>query len=293
MVGSFRTYLINNEQGPVTLAFLLSMLGHIILVVLIVWHPEFTSESPFIPSVIDVQMVDVAEIPEAASSASKSAKTQVSTKQAKAKEKPAPVDEKSPEVRTKDDKKAEVSIAKSPPKTKVAMKYKTFKPKRVLQKALENIEKQVEESPTRPLEDTIKRLREKVEKGEKSDNASTESVPENIKGARTGIFSKGSKQETELIDIYRTEIAYEIQKNWAYAEQLGGGEKNLVASIVIKVMPNGDITDIFFLDRSGNSYLDDSAYKAVVKSSPVRPHPPGLSRPYVELGLRFTPEGVQ
>jgi colicin import membrane protein len=292
MVGSFRTYLANNEQGPVTLAFLLSMLGHIILVVLIVWHPGFSSESPFIPSVIDVQMVDVAEIPETASSAGKSTKTQVSTKQTRIKEKPAPV-EKSPEVKTKDEGKAEISIAKTPPKAKVAMKYKTFKPKRVLQKALENIEKRVEESPTRPLEDTIKRLREKVEKEEKSESASTESVPENAKGARTGVFSKGSKQETELIDIYRTEIAYEIQKNWAYAEQLGGGEKNLVASIVIKVMPNGDITDIFFLDRSGNSYLDDSAYKAVVKSSPVRPHPPGLSRPYVELGLRFTPEGVQ
>jgi colicin import membrane protein len=58
-------------------------------------------------------------------------------------------------------------------------------------------------------------------------------------------------------------------------------------------MPNGEIKDIFFTDRSGNSYLDESAYKAIVKSNPVDPHPEGISKPYVNVGLRFTPEGVR
>ena len=42
-----------------------------------------------------------------------------------------------------------------------------------------------------------------------------------------------------------------------------------------------------------NPYLDDSAYKAIVKSSPVKPHPPKLNRTYIEMGLRFTPEGLR
>jgi len=93
--------------------------------------------------------------------------------------------------------------------------------------------------------------------------------------------------------MYRLEIAYAIQKNWAYADQLGGDKGTLVASIVMKVLPDGRIEDIFFTDRSGNPYLDESAYKAIVKSSPVRPHPNGLNQPYIEMGLRFTPKGVQ
>lgn len=84
-----------------------------------------------------------------------------------------------------------------------------------------------------------------------------------------------------------------MNKNWAFAQQLASGTGNLVASIVFKVMPDGSIEDIFFTDRSGNSYLDDSAYKAIVKSSPVKPHPEGLARAYIEMGLRFTPEGVR
>jgi colicin import membrane protein len=66
-----------------------------------------------------------------------------------------------------------------------------------------------------------------------------------------------------------------------------------MASIAFKVMPDGEVTDIFFTDRSGNAYLDDSAYKAIVKTSPVKPHPKGLLQPYIEMGLRFTPEGVR
>jgi colicin import membrane protein len=58
-------------------------------------------------------------------------------------------------------------------------------------------------------------------------------------------------------------------------------------------MPDGKIVDIFFTDHSGNAYLDDSAYKAIVKTSPVKPFPAALSRAYIEMGLRFTPEGVR
>ena len=58
-------------------------------------------------------------------------------------------------------------------------------------------------------------------------------------------------------------------------------------------MPNGEIKDLFFTDRSGNSHFDESAYRAVMKSNPVDPHPAGLIRPYVQMGLRFTPEGVK
>jgi colicin import membrane protein len=74
--------------------------------------------------------------------------------------------------------------------------------------------------------------------------------------------------------LYRLEVAFQIQKNWAFNEQLAGDDQSLVAAIVFKVMPDGEIRDIFFTDRSGNTYLDESAYKAIVKSNPVDSHPP-------------------
>jgi len=58
-------------------------------------------------------------------------------------------------------------------------------------------------------------------------------------------------------------------------------------------MPNGEIKDIWFDKRSGNSYFDESVQKAVMKSNPVRPHPPEVKRPFVDVGLRFTPEGIK
>jgi colicin import membrane protein len=97
----------------------------------------------------------------------------------------------------------------------------------------------------------------------------------------------------EIIDIYRVEIAYQVQRNWAFPDQLAGGRSDLQTLLVFKVMPNGEIKDLFFTDRSGNSHFDESAYRAVMKADPVEPHPKSVSRPYVQMGLRFTPEGIQ
>jgi len=54
---------------------------------------------------------------------------------------------------------------------------------------------------------------------------------------------------------------------------------------VFKVLPNGEITDIRFTERSNNSYLDESAYKAIVKSSPVAPHPPAIKEGFVVVAI--------
>jgi colicin import membrane protein len=220
-------------------------------------------------------------------------------KKAAAKEKAPVVKEKEAEVevapepqsQAETEKKAEVSVASKKKSSKTALKYKTFKSKKVIKNALKRVEKKVDTSP-KPLEDTLKKLREKVTK-EGRPKATGDSRETGTQVSKKGVYGTGSQKEIELIDLYRVEIAYTIQKNWAFAEQLSGGGKRLMAKIVFKVMPDGSIADIFFTDRSGNQYLDDSAYRAIVKSSPVKPHPDKLSLPYVEIGLRVSPEGVQ
>jgi colicin import membrane protein len=103
----------------------------------------------------------------------------------------------------------------------------------------------------------------------------------------------GGGRAVTLLDIYKVEIAFQVQRNWAFSESMAGGAKQLQTLIVFKVMPDGEIKDIRFTRKSGNRLLDESAYKAIVKSNPVDPHPAGLRRAYVEVPLRFTPEGIQ
>ena len=71
---------------------------------------------------------------------------------------------------------------------------------------------------------------------------------------------------------------------------MAGDTRGLESRLVIKIMPNGDITDVWFEKRSGNAYLDDSAYKTVMKSNPLPPLPAGY--PYYHLVVGFTPSGV-
>jgi len=201
-------------------------------------------------------------------------------------------------------KKAAAVADTPPPKPKTSLKKKTFKSTQVVKSAIEQLEKQVdaktdkktETAQPEPLKSALERLRQEVGKAEA--NRSTPSGKSTDQssgktGGKLGKFNENGKKTAELIDLYRIEIAYQIQKNWAFNEQMAGGDQSLVAAIVFKVMPDGEIRDIFFTDRSGNNYLDESAYKAIVKSNPVDGHPNGLAQPYVVMAIRFTPQGIR
>jgi len=287
MIPNTLSYAAKGRSGPYFWPFAISFATHFVLMAVVIWTPTWDSEPSYMPSIVDVQMVDLSDLGAAPAS-----------KDVAPKEEAPPVVEKkseaaeAPVLETESKAKPEVSVAKPRKKTKKALKYKTFKSKKVVKNALKRVEKKLDAQPPKPLEDTIKKLREKVAK-EGRPGPSGDTTVKSDKVGKSGVFGRGTRKEIELIDLYRLEIAYAINKNWAYAEQLSGSAKKLMASIAFKVMPDGDIVDIFFTDRSGNQYLDDSAFKAIKKSSPVKPHPEKLSRPYVEMGLRFTPEGVR
>jgi colicin import membrane protein len=84
---------------------------------------------------------------------------------------------------------------------------------------------------------------------------------------------------------------YRIRQNWAFNERLANAEKGIQARVLIKILQNGQIRDVWFETRSGNRYLDESALKAVKKSNPLPPLPKG----YVtyDVGLQFTPSGLK
>ncbi len=298
MIKFINAYTADGERSRLLWPFLISLAGHLLVFGFIIFKANFRPGIDFNPTAMNVQMVSLADLPAAAPPAKGQSNTGAPPEVEKSA--PAPREVPAKVESTQEKAEAEISIAPTPPKVKTALKYKTFKPDKVLEKTMQQLEKKMESSSPKPLEDTFKRLREQVARGEQSAGGdesggveATGNVAQGTGSAPVGpAIGGGGRGELELIDLYRLEIAYQVQKNWAFAEQMAGGGRKMMASIVFKVLPDGSIQDIFFTDRSGNSYLDESAYRAIVKSSPVKPHPAGLRVAYIEMGLRFTPEGV-
>lgn len=182
------------------------------------------------------------------------------------------------------------------PSHKSALKKKTYQADKVLESARSSIEKKVEKqaessepSPGKALDKALARLEKAVESqaGSRSGASSDLSPVSGVSG--NGV--KGTKTDYTAIDLYNLELMYRIQQNWAFNQRLARSEKAIEARVLIKILKNGQIRDVWFETRSGNSYLDDSALKAVKKSNPLPPLPKGYAT--YDIGLRFTPSGLK
>ncbi len=266
--------------------FGISLTAHLVLLGLLIHTPAWREPtSAFMPPVIDVHMVDLAELNPVAITkyAAKGKAVALGAEPATGKIETAPV------AGSQYTAEPEISVASVRMKNKRALKTKTFKSSKVLKNTLQRVKKKVAALPLKQLDDTLIRLREKLA-NEAQPVAGAKSAG---KGKQGKYYARGSKKEIELVNLYMVETAYTIQKSWAYSEQMAGGSGNLTTVVEFKVMPDGQITDININEKSGNQYLDDSALKAITKSSPVKPHPNKLSRPYVHMGINFGPKGVR
>ena len=273
---------IGNAPLTLFLPFAVSLVCHAIFFAILIYFPIHTPyNKKFLQSVINVSMVT---LPAQGSASGPAGQIGLKSK-----------------IQSTQTKKAQVS--KIPSKTvsvapkkgreiKESLKKKTFKPSKVVKSAITRIEKQVEDSRPDPVIEAINRLKTKVGSSEARDiGAKGEGLTGQGGNIPGGALTTGYLA-LKPINIYRVEIAYQIQKNWAFSESLAGGRTDLVVELAFSVMPSGEIKDIWFDTRSGNRYLDESAYKAVMKSNPVSPHPPGLSEKVVDVGLRFGPKGL-
>jgi len=192
--------------------------------------------------------------------------------------------------------KPEISTAPPKVKEKKSLKEATKDSHKMIERAIERIEKKVSEPDTSSVASAIDRLKKKFGEAESASprpGPSGSTAGQGGGGGFSGGGGGGGPGQIEPIDIYRATVASHVERNWAFSPQLAGSDKNLKVGLVFKVLPNGEITDIRYTERSNNPYLDDSAYKAIVKSSPVAPHPAIIKAPYVMVAIRFTPEGIR
>ena len=284
-------------QMPMVYPVAISLVCHLVFLLVFVITPGLRSEKPMASSVINVSMVSMKK------EAAATTKTPAAKKKSPTVMKPDTA--KKPVIRQPEKKavkKTTPKAAKPPPKPKTSLKKKTFKATQVVKAAIEQLETKAtspEPKPDaveEPLQSALERLRKEVgetEATQRTTAATSTPAAAGKSGGKSGPINEDGKKRAELIDLYRLEIAFQIQKNWAFNQQLAGGDQSLQAAIVFKVMSDGEIRDVFFTDRSGNTYLDESAYKAIVKSNPVDAHPNGLVQPYVVMAIRFTPQGIR
>lgn len=320
--------LPRSESSLLAWVMLGSLLCHIAVLALLIWVPAPRMQRLNMPGAINVDLVSlnppgpavgtrkghrkpvtkektekravkassekpVVETPPAPKEAVKTPVKKVEKKPPPEKE--APVEEK---IAVAPKPKEPKPVASEPPKVQPPPKKQTQLEPDSVKRAIKRIEKNVQRSSRQS--DLLKKALAKIkqEVGKASDENRVQDHSSDVTGSEGpdeagGGGGGGAAAAVELIDIYRVEIAHRVQNNWAYSSQLGDGGPAQRVSLVFKVNPNGEIYDIFFTERSGNHYLDDSALIAIEKSNPLPPFPAGLVRPFVEVGLRFSPQGVQ
>lgn len=261
--------------------FTISVACHIVFFLLLVLTSGTASYKRLSPGMIHVNLVSLSE--PAGKAAFEGLETPVPETKGKV-EKKVTVPERFPQQSSK--KVSTVIKTKkeiSEKKVKQSLKKKTFKPTKVVDNAIAQIKKKVEQTSSQQLQNTMERLAVQVKKGGGMGKGT----------AGTGYATGVGMQSSELLAVYAAEIYSNISKNWAFNEKFADGRKDLVALLGIRIMSDGEIKDVWFDRRSGNSYFDDQAQKAVLKTRYLPPIPEGFRKPFLEIGLRFTPSGLK
>jgi len=286
---------VGNHSPSIVLPFGISFLFHLVIIGVLIFMPQFGSRFKYRPGVVNVSLVSLPAPGPASAGPPASVVTSKPVEQKPPEKpvvkvpepKPAPVVKKPPEA---------VSLAPKPKKAKESLKQKTIDPKKMIDSAIERIEKKVDKTETDTVTAAIDQLKRKVAAAESQTGEGLEGTSGKAGTGPVGPAGGsgvGGARVQESILIYQAEIQYQIQKNWAFSQQLAGDNTQLEAILAIKVLRNGEIEDIWFDKKSGNTYLDESAYKAVVKSNPLPPLPNDFMHPIYKIGLRFGPRGLK
>ena len=172
-----------------------------------------------------------------------------------------------------DEKKEKKTIVKPKPPDPID-------PDKALDKAKENLEKEIENQNKTKIAQALNRIQKKVQdqgKAKQGEGSQASAGP-------------GKKGYTP-IDLYKMVLGSQIEQNWVFNDTLARLDQNLEVRILIKILKSGEIRDIIYETRSGNQYLDESAKKAIKKTNPLPPLPPGMYS--YDVVVIFTPKGLK
>ena len=259
----------------------LSILCHLLFFSSVIFLPQLQFDRAFIPSAVEVDLVSLP--PAGSRLPGRRVKVSPPARIEKTPEPVQPKQEPLSSAKTKPEAEPEqpVSVAPKQLEMKKSLKKKTFNASKVIKSAIAKIEEKAPKSRPHSVIQAIDKLQEEVD-----DEAGVV--------VRGGSAVGGANKRTlELLDIYNAEIWHQIQKNWAFSQEMVRGRTDLEATIIVKIMKKGEVRDMWFEKRSGNRYFDDSVFKAVKKSDPLPPLPDSYRGPFYEVGFRFNLSELQ
>lgn len=280
---------------------IISAAMHLILITVLVGMPSwFRPERTYFSSAYRVSLVDLPggrpgggqEGPGADNTGKKVAVTEVPQKTAPppAPAKPAPLEKPVAEP-----KKAGVSVTDAKEKkgaaAETARKEKKVDAEKAYASALNRIRDRVDEQRR---EEALARIRENLAgAGDTAGAGGAGSLPGGGAGGGGGGIGPGGGRIANLplnYRLYYQAIEQKIKSNWNLALPRGILEdmRGMEVVIGITIAADGEIIDVTFEQKTGNIYLDDSAYRAVKKSSPLPPFADyNIREPRFETGIVF------
>ena len=132
-----------------------------------------------------------------------------------------------------------------------------------------------------------------IEKAVSAIRQNQQDKPKTIAAVSTAAMAKMSESEVNSqTKEYIGVVWSRVKKNWTMPQALMPKE-NIETIIDVKISRSGALENMGFEKRSGNRYFDDSALRAVKKSSPFPPLPSWIMDKSIEIGIRFHSEELR
>ncbi len=171
-------------------------------------------------------------------------------------------------------------------------------PKKILDQQKKAEKKTVKDKPKKPekkvlqkqpsdFEQTLARLRQKVQEGPPSDL---------YKRSGPGRFGPGDGDSGAPMgpyERYLLEVVTIIRQNWSFTPQLIREKGDVKAYVALTIEPGGRVSGITLDKGSLSDYFNDTVIKAIEKSSPLPPVPEDVGSGSMRIGLVFTPQGIE
>ncbi len=278
---------ISNRRFAITFISLqgVSVLLHIGLMLILFFMQQHTFSSRKMPPSLQVDLVTYTpKLEDLLKSESKQPKKDA-TKKVEKRIKPKPVKKKKIKKKVVDVNPESVKTEeKKPVEKKISEPVQAEKE--------DDKAEEIEELEQEKIRDLLDEMREKVAEQEKLKDLleGDEAEEEGSQGLSRGRWSNITAES-----IYQGIFSTMIQKKWVFNERLAKldrNDKQIKVLVMIKILSNGELGDIWIETKSGNAFLDKSAVRAIKKAAPFPPLPKEFQRHTYEIGLRFSPKGL-
>ena len=109
-------------------------------------------------------------------------------------------------------------------------------------------------------------------------------------GGTVGGPQTGARVSAALLGMYAGKVRDAVRRQWVVLDPMK--TQSLETMLLVVVNRDGSVSNLQVEKRSGNSFFDEAAVRAVKKASPLPPLPETFAGGQLEFTISFRPEGL-